>query len=328
MPFKIDQSAVTPLYDSSVVGTAIDFGTELVRMWPLQTAQEMENDARYAEDLQVRFSRMMAQTLLKLPDEIDTSVAEAVYEGMDVIPGCEQDVIRALMDANHAYDVMSGYSETNDADLFFEAATTLGIHLDPVIERDIRGILRSVAKTIRNTSGIPVDNEVAASIGLCLPATRNRNTLTSRYLGSLTVSDALMNLMCYGFDDPQERAMRVLPVLLYANELREQFAVPHTSLNALDLRHLIELRDSAFRDDEHAVSVRRNAFNARTFTASVRFLAMLSGQEWALHAKYLRWDPKQAEKEANEEDERRNKQALADKFKHVKDDPDKPEVDL
>ena len=77
MPFVIDQETVTSMLNSQVVATAIDLGIDLVKMWPLQTAQELENDARYAEDLQVRFSCWMAQTLLKRSEHIEQSFAEA-----------------------------------------------------------------------------------------------------------------------------------------------------------------------------------------------------------------------------------------------------------
>lgn len=40
------------------------------------------------------------------------------------------------------------------------------------------------------------------------------------------------------------------------------------------------------------------------------------------------WDPAEAKKRAKEEDERKNKEALAAKFAHIKDDPTKPEVEL
>ena len=40
------------------------------------------------------------------------------------------------------------------------------------------------------------------------------------------------------------------------------------------------------------------------------------------------WDPEEAKRKAKEEDEQKSKEALAEKFKHVKDDPDKPQIDL
>ena len=40
------------------------------------------------------------------------------------------------------------------------------------------------------------------------------------------------------------------------------------------------------------------------------------------------WDAAEAKRLAKEEDERRNKEALAAKFAHVSDDPSKPPVEL
>ena len=106
MSFVYDQKVVDSMYGSHVVSMAVDYGVDLVKMWPLQTNQELENDVKYAENLQVMFSGMMTQVLLKRSEEVDQSVAEAVYEGMDVLPGVDPEIIRTLMDANRAYDVM------------------------------------------------------------------------------------------------------------------------------------------------------------------------------------------------------------------------------
>ncbi|WP_288268278.1 hypothetical protein [uncultured Bifidobacterium sp.] len=319
MPFVIDQETVTSMLNSQVVATAIDLGIDLVKMWPLQTAQELENDARYAEDLQVRFSCMMAQTLLKRSEQIEQSVAEAAYEGMDVIPGCDRDVMHALMSANQAYDVLSTYRGVNGADLFLEAARTLGIDVEDRIERGIRGVMASVARTMRDTSGFEIDDDVVEEVGLCKSVTVDRDVLARRYLASVTVGDALLNLMCYDVEDQQEQAIRALPVLLYINGLREQLAVPHTFVTAEQLGYLIDLRDSARRFGD-CKPVFANSFCPQTFVATVRYLAMFAGQEWAEHASYLRWDPKKAEQEAKDEDERRSKEALAKKFNLTKDD--------
>ena len=87
MPFKINNEALYPLYNMPHTQLAIEYCVKVVELWPLQTAQEMENDAKYMEDLQVGiFPAWMANgALLRLPDEVDISVAEAVYEGMDEI---------------------------------------------------------------------------------------------------------------------------------------------------------------------------------------------------------------------------------------------------
>ena len=62
-----------------------------------------------------------------------------------------------------------------------------------------------------------------------------------RYLASMTVLDALINLMCYGTDDSQEQAIRVLPVLLFVNAMRNQLSIPPTFINAEQLINLFGL---------------------------------------------------------------------------------------
>ena len=59
MPFKINNEALYPLYNMPHTQLAIEYCVKVVELWPLQTAQEMENDAKYMEDLQVGFSCMM-----------------------------------------------------------------------------------------------------------------------------------------------------------------------------------------------------------------------------------------------------------------------------
>ena len=61
----------------------------------------------------------------------------------------------------------------------------------------------------------------------------------------MTVLDALINLMCYGTDDSQEQAIRVLPVLLFVNAMRNQLSIPPTFINAEQLINLFGLRDTA-----------------------------------------------------------------------------------
>jgi len=85
MAFTINNGALYQLFDRPHMKIAIESCVGVVELWPLQTVQEMENDAKYTEDLQVRFSCTMARAMLRLSYGINPSVAEAVYEGMDVV---------------------------------------------------------------------------------------------------------------------------------------------------------------------------------------------------------------------------------------------------
>lgn len=320
MPFVIDQQAIASMSTSHVVDTAIAQGVDLVKMWPLQTVEELENDARYAEDLQVRFSQMMAQVLLKGSEEVDQSVAEATYEGMDMIPGCDPEVLDALANADDAYDMISSYRGINGADLFLKAAKVLGIEVGGRVEDGIRDVMDSFARSMHDTSGLDINAEIASNIGLCKPATTKHGELATRYLTSLAVSDALMNLMCYGVNERREQAIRVLPVLLIANGIREQLAVPHTFITAQQVYYLVALRDSARRINT-CEPVLDNPFCTKTFLATVKYLAMFAGQEWAWHAERVQWDLRQAEQEARDEDNRRSREELAKKYKLTEDSP-------
>lgn len=40
--FVYDQKVVDSMYGSHVVSMAVDYGVDLVKMWPLQTNQELE----------------------------------------------------------------------------------------------------------------------------------------------------------------------------------------------------------------------------------------------------------------------------------------------
>ncbi len=324
MSFEISEDAVSVLSQShqfiDAVGTTIESASDLVAHWPLQTAQEMENDAKYAEDLQVRFTRMMARILLDSQEEIDSSVAEAVYEGMDWIPGCSQEVVDALMDANQAYDDMSVFSETTDTELFFEAAKTLGISIDASTETELRETLPCAIESMNQICMLFTEIDAGERHN---ESAVEQYPLIARYLASQAIFDVLMNIVCRRTGNRQERAVRALPVLLYINEMRELLGVPHTALNEDELAQLIDLRASAYSE-----TAPHNDFNEQTFCESVKFLAPIDRQEWADRAHKLEWDPKKAEQEAKEADELKSKKALEEKFKHVKDDPNKPHIEL
>lgn len=313
MSFVYDQKVVDSMYGSHVVSMAVDYGVDLVKMWPLQTNQELENDVKYAENLQVMFSGMMTQVLLKRSEEVDQSVAEAVYEGMDVLPGVDPEIIRTLMDANRAYDVMASYHGVDGIELFMETARILGIDVETRIEKEIQDLMENLSRTMRSASGFEVDDDVAENVGICQSATVDRNEFARRYLASMTVLDALINLMCYGTDDSQEQAIRVLPVLLFVNAMRNQLSFPPTFINAEQLINLFGLRDTA-RQFGRPQSVFDSSFNPLTFSTTVKYLAFFAGQEWLRHMRFLEWDPKQAEQDAKDEDERKSREALAKKY--------------
>ena len=56
----------------------------------------------------------------------------------------------------------------------------------------------------------------------------------------------------------------------------------------------------------------------RHLAATAAYIAPLARDEWAKHRDDVLWDPGEAKRRAKEEDEKRNKEALAAKFAHIK----------
>ena len=113
--------------------------------------------------------------------------------------------------------------------------------------------------------------------------------------------------------EAQEQAIRVLPVLLFVNAMRNQLSIPPTFINAEQLINLFGLRDTA-RQFGRPQSVFDSSFNPLPFSTTVKYLAFFAGQEWLRHTRFLEWDPKQAEQDAKDEDERKSREALAKKY--------------
>ena len=115
-------------------------------------------------------------------------------------------------------------------------------------------------------------------------------------------------------DEARATAIVTLPILLYVNELREQCSIPRICLTDQQILDLIDTR--------------AKAAGADTLTATAEYIAPLAGAEWTKHRDDVLWNPDEAKKKAKEEDEKRNKEALAAKFAHIKDDPGKETVEL
>ena len=96
------EHAVEQVASLPAMKTAVRSGTDLTELWPLTTAERMDNDAKYAENLQVRLTLTMARVLAGTT-EVTLPDAEFVYEGADAIPGRPQEVVDALLAANDAY---------------------------------------------------------------------------------------------------------------------------------------------------------------------------------------------------------------------------------
>ncbi|OZG64760.1 hypothetical protein [Bifidobacterium eulemuris] len=292
---EIEQVAAHP-----AVRQAAEAGAALVDLWPLSDARQLDNDAKYAEELQVRVTRAFAAVMTGL--DVTMPDAEFVYEGADEIPGRPQEIVDALLDANDAYDTMGEFSDSGDAGLLYEAARLLGVEWDASVRDAVGRIIADAQEALDDgASGSAASLARRFAVALCAC-----HQLVNAVAGSRDDEDA--NSSAGAVADEADAARSVLPVLLFVNELRERYGIPRICLTSEQIRTLVATRESL--DD------------------LVAFVAPLAGEEWAKHREDVLWDPDEAKKRAKEEDERRNKEALAAKFAHIKDDPNKPHVEL
>lgn len=303
MTIELNREAIARIAALPGVAEAAEAGSALISLWPLTEAMQMDNDAKYAENLQVRvthaFARILTGQDVTMPD------AEFVYEGADEIPGRPQSIVDTLLAANDAYDTMAGYSESGDVQLIFDAAEALGVDWDSHVEAAVR-------ETV-----VSVEAQVEAEAGGRLAASSEPADVATRFATALAVCDALLSVVTGDGEhdgDAAAQAVKVLPILLYVNELREQCSIPRICLTDQQILELIDTR--------------AKAAGADTLTATAEYIAPLAGAEWTKHRDDVLWNPDEAKKKAKEEDEKRNKEALAAKFAHIKDDPGKETVEL
>lgn len=335
----IDHMAAKP-----AVREAAEQAASLIALWPLTDAKQLDNDAKYAEELQVRITRAFAVVMTGA--DVTMADAEFVYEGADEIPGRPQEIVDALLAANDAYDVMAEFGETGGVELLFEAASLLGVDWDETTCDEIARVVSEAQSTLTALAGetqgdawngnhndAPDNGDVLSSgdargrsgdagenvaevqddaAGEAGDAGITADVLARRFAAAVMACHQLMREAARDIDD-DAAARRILPVLLFVNELRERYAIPRICLTAAQIHELAGLRDSTCETPAETVA---------------DFIAPLAAAEWAKHREDVLWDPDEAKKRAKEEDERRNKEALAAKFAHVKDDPSKPHVEL
>ena len=248
---------------------------KLTALWPLDSALQMDNDAKYTEDLQVRFTLAFARVLTGL--DVTPADAEFVYEGADAIPGRPQAIVDALLASDEAYEIMENYGRDGEIDLVSEAAQALGAGWD-------NDTVLAVSETIAGVSSYA--------------ARADNAPMGERFATALAVCSALLGVVSTGASDARDAAVRSLPVLLYVNEWRERCSVPRICLT-----------------DEQILSLMRARWHAHdALDATAGFIAPLAAAEWRRHREDVLWDPDEAKQRAKAEDEERNKRELAAKF--------------
>ena len=303
MAFQLDATAIAHVSMNPAVRDAAAVGAGLIELWPLTDAKQMDNDTKYGENLQVRMTRMAARVMTG--DDVTVPDAEFVYEGADEIPGRPQRIVDALLAANDAYDEMGDYSETGDTRLIMRGAGQLGVDWDDDTVHAIAEALEAIEQAIGVGDG--------AAAGAAAPAnaapSADVEAIAQRFATVTVSADGLLRLI------DLRKPSRAVPVMFYVNELCERLSVPRLCFKAEQLSSLMTAR-SLTNDDEAALA------------ETVKLFTMVAASEWKRHHDDVLWDAAEAKRLAKEEDERRNKEALAAKFAHVGDDPSKPPVEL
>mgnify|MGYP000083659103 FL=1 len=275
MTIALNETEIRRIADLPEVREAARSAEELTALWPLGSALQMDNDAKYTEDLQVRFTLAFARVLTGMG--VTPADAEFVYEGADAIPGRPQAIVDALLAADEAYEVMEDYARDRETDLVAEAAQALGAGWGNDTVLAVNDAIASATSYAAQVANAPMAERFAAALAVC---------------------DALLGVVSAGVGDAHEAAVRSLPVLLYVNEWREECAVPRICLTDEQILGLAEARWNA----------------SDTMGATVGFIAPLAAAEWRRHRENVLWDPDEAKQRAKAEDEERNKRELAAKF--------------
>lgn len=312
MAFQLDATAIAHVSMNPAVRDAAAVGAGLIELWPLTDAKQMDNDTKYGENLQVRMTRMAARVMTG--DDVTVPDAEFVYEGADEIPGRPQRVVDALLAANDAYDEMGDYSETGDTRLIMRGAGQLGVDWDDDAVHAIAEALEAIEQAIGVGDGAAGGAAGGADVaGAAAPAnaapSADVEAIAQRFATVTVAADGLLRLI------DLRKPSRAVPVMFYVNELCERLSVPRLCFKAEQLSSLMTAR-SLTNDDEAALA------------ETVKLFTMVAASEWKRHHDDVLWDAAEAKRLAKEEDERRNKEALAAKFAHVSDDPSKPPVEL
>lgn len=306
MAFQLDATAIAHVSMNPAVRDAAAVGTGLIELWPLTDAKQMDNDTKYGENLQVRMTRMAARVMTG--DDVTVPDAEFVYEGADEIPGRPQRIVDALLAANDAYDEMGDYSETGDTRLIMRGAGQLGVDWDDDTVHAIAEALEAIEQAIGAADGAAGGAAGAAAPANAAPSA-DVEAIAQRFATVTVAADGLLRLI------DLRKPSRAVPVMFYVNELCERLSVPRLCFKAEQLSSLMTAR-SLTNDDEAVLA------------ETVKLFTMVAASEWKRHHDDVLWDAAEAKRLAKEEDERRNKEALAAKFAHVGDDPSKPPVEL
>lgn len=295
---KLDSKAL------SLLESAAKSAADLTKLWPLSEARHLDNDAKYAENLEVRAIR----TIARIVTDLDVTVpdAEFVYEGADEIPGRPQEIVDALLAAASAYDDMDlcyepDYSEaqeelennTNDVNAIFSK-------LESNLPNDVNAI-NGAADSLSVAGNWSVESLQDAF--RCAKQECDFCGLNSVESQKITAILSILKSLI----EKTSNIYETLPIFLYINEVCECAGIPRMMFKDNQWRELVDCVKSgkASENGENSMS------------ALVEFAAPLLEREWLKHKEDVLWDPEEAKKLAKEEDDRKSREALAAKFAHV-----------
>ena len=300
---KLDSQAL------SLLESAAKSAADLTKLWPLSEARHLDNDAKYAENLEVRAIRAIARIITDL--DVTVPDAEFVYEGADEIPGRPQEIVDALLAAANAYDDMDlcydpDYSEaqedlennTNDVSAIFNK-------LESNLSNDVNAI-NGAADSLSVAGNWSVESLQDAF--RCAKQECEQSYEQERdFCGLNSVESQKITAILSILKSLIEKTSNIyetLPIFLYINEVCECAGIPRMMFKDNQWRELVDCVKSG-DDGENSMS------------ALVEFAAPLLEREWLKHKEDVLWDPEEAKKLAKEEDDRKSREALAAKFAHV-----------
>lgn len=295
---KLDSQAL------SLLESAAKSAADLTKLWPLSEARHLDNDAKYAENLEVR----AILTIARIITDLDVTVpdAEFVYEGADEIPGRSQEIVDSLLAAANAYDDMDlcyepDYSEaqeelennTNDVSAIFNK-------LESNLSNDVNAI-NGAADSLSVAGNWSVDSLQDAF--RCAKQECDFCGLNSVESQKITAILSILKSLI----EKTSNIYETLPILLYINEVCECAGVPRMMFKDNQWRELVDCVKSgkASENGENSMST------------LLEIAAPLLEREWSKHKEDVLWDPEEAKKLAKEEDDRKSREALAAKFAHV-----------
>lgn len=295
---KLDSQAL------SLLESAAKSAADLTKLWPLSEARHLDNDAKYAENLEVRAIRTIARIITDL--DVTVPDAEFVYEGADEIPGRPQEIVDALLAAANAYDDMDlcyepDYSEaqeelennTNDVSAIFNK-------LESNLSNDVNAI-NGAADSLSVAGNWSVDSLQDAF--RCAKQECDFCGLNSVESQKITAILFILKSLI----EKTSNIYETLPIFLYINEVCECAGVPRMMFKDNQWRELVD----------RVKSCKASENGENSMSTLLEIAAPLLEREWLKHKEDVLWDPEEAKKLAKEEDDRKSREALAAKFAHV-----------